>query len=156
MIFKFGKVVLRLRMGEEILMNKLIGKTFYIFLLLFAGTGYCLAGQTADIVEGKRLYDEYCASCHGEKGIGQDPKRRAGGWDSNKIRIAPALNGTAHTWHHSPKFLFNYIKKGSIVKDSPMPSFGGEFSKQEILSIISYLQSLWPERIRKKYFEKYK
>ncbi|MEN8142773.1 MAG: cytochrome c, partial [Thermodesulfobacteriota bacterium] len=82
--------------------------------------------------------------------------RRAGGWDSNKVRIAPALNGTAHTWHHSPSYLFKYIKKGPPFKDSPMPSFGNEFNKQEILATISYIQSLWSEPIRKMYFEKYK
>lgn len=125
-------------------------------LVIAATAGYCLAGQTADIDAGKRLYDEYCASCHGEKGVGQDPKRRAGGRDANKVRIAPALNGTAHTWHHSPGFLFKYIKKGSIIKDSTMPPFGKELNKQEILSTISYFQSLWPERIRENYFKKYK
>jgi mono/diheme cytochrome c family protein len=139
-------------------MSEMSKKAFllYLVLLIVATAGNCLAGPAADIDAGKRLYDEYCASCHGEKGVGQDPKRRAGGWDANKVRIAPALNGTAHTWHHSPGFLFKYIKKGSIVKDSTMPSFGKELNKQEILSTISYFQSLWPERIRKNYFKKYK
>ncbi|MCK4837467.1 MAG: c-type cytochrome [Desulfobulbaceae bacterium] len=81
-----------------------------VFLIATTG-GHCLASQAADIDMGKKLFAEYCSSCHGEKGIGQDPKRRAGGWDSNKIRIAPALNGTAHTWHHPPSYLFKYIKK---------------------------------------------
>ena len=133
-------------------------KTFLLYLVLVvaAGGGYCLAEQTADIGAGKELYDKYCSDCHGENGVGQDPKRRAGGWDANRDRIAPALNGTAHTWHHSPKFLFNYIKKGSIDKKSSMPSFGGKLNRQEIEAIIFYIQSLWPERIRKNYFKKYK
>lgn len=115
-----------------------------------------MASQAADIDMGKKLFAAYCSSCHGEKGMGQDPKRRAGGWDSNKIRIAPALNGTDHTWHHSPSYLFKYIKKGSITEDSTMPSFGKELNKQEILSIIAYFQSLWSEKRRVYYFEKYK
>ena len=133
-------------------------KTFFLCLVFTfsAFGGYCLAAQAPDLEVGKRLYDEHCAGCHGENAVGQDPKRRAGGWNSNRFPIAPALNGTAHTWHHSPKFLFNYVNKGSIFKGSPMPSFGKELNKQEILSIISYFQSLWPERIRKNYFKKYK
>lgn len=138
--------------------HKMSKKAFLLSLVLVvaAGVGYCLAGQTADTEAGKKLYDEYCASCHGENGIGQDPKRRAGGWDSNRVRIAPALNGTAHTWHHSPRFLFKYIDKGSIDKKSPMPAFGKELNKQEILSIIAYFQSLWSEKRREYYFKKYK
>ena len=140
-------------------MFKIRGKTLslcLVVLMVATAGGYCLAGQAADIDSGKRLYDEYCASCHGENGIGQDPKRRGGGWDANKVRIAPALNGTAHTWHHSPKFLFKYIDKGPIVGESPMPSFGDELNKQKILSIIAYFQSLWSEKRREYYFEKYK
>jgi mono/diheme cytochrome c family protein len=70
--------------------------------------------------------------------------------------MAPALNGTAHSWHHSPAYLFNYIKKGSMVGNSSMPAFGDELNRQKILAIIAYFQSLWPEAIRKMYFEKYK
>jgi mono/diheme cytochrome c family protein len=143
---------------EETMTLRMIAKALILSLVAMLATtgGNCLAEQVVDIVDGKRLYDEYCASCHGEKGIGQDPKRRGGGLDENKIPLAPALNGTAHTWHHSPSYLFKYIKKGSIVGNSPMPSFGDELNKQEILSIISYFQSLWPEKKLEWYFKKYK
>jgi mono/diheme cytochrome c family protein len=133
-------------------------KTFLLWLVftLSAGGGYCLAEEAPDLEAGKKLYDEYCTSCHGEKGVGQDPKRRAGGWDENKVPIAPALNGTAHTWHHSPSLLFRYIQKGSIIKNSPMPSFGNDLNRQETLSIISYFQSLWKKKKLQWYLEKYK
>ncbi len=127
-----------------------------LILMTLTTSGYSLTSQSADINAGKRLYDDYCANCHGEEGIGQDPKKRNGGRDANGVLIAPALNGTAHTWHHPPKLLFRYIDKGSIVKSSPMPSFGKELGREEILSIIAYFQSLWPEPIRKHYFKKFK
>lgn len=133
-------------------------KTFilcYVFTLSAIG-GYCMAEQAPDLEAGKRLYDEYCADCHGENAVGQDPKRRAGGLDENKVMIAPALNGTAHTWHHPPKLLYRYIDKGSIIRKSPMPSFGDELNRQEILSIISYFQSLWSGKKRQWYLDKYK
>jgi mono/diheme cytochrome c family protein len=136
-------------------MRKIAFLCWLVFSLSTSG-GYSLAEEAPDLETGKRLYDEYCAGCHGENGVGQDPERRAGGLDSNKVRIAPALNGTAHTWHHSPSFLFKYIKKGSIFENSTMPSFGNELNRQEILSIISYFQSLWSGKRREWYFEKYK
>ena len=139
-------------------MKKMRKRSFLLcqVLIVTLAGGYCLADQIPDIEKGKKLYDEYCSSCHGEDGIGQDPKRRGGGFDSNRVPIAPALNGTAHTWHHSPSYLFKYIKKGSIVGNSPMPSFGDELNKQQILSVISYFQSLWSEKRREHYFKKYK
>ena len=127
----------------------------FVFTLSAIG-GYCLAEETPDLEAGKRLYDKHCADCHGENGVGQDPKRRAGGQDANRVMIAPALNGTAHTWHHPPKLLYRYIDKGSIIRKSPMPSFGDELNKQEILSIIAYFQSLWSEKRRQWYLKKYK
>ena len=143
---------------EGILVNKMrkISLLLCQILVVILTAGYCFAEQVADIDLGKRLYDEYCSTCHGDSGIGQDPKRRAGGLDSNRVPIAPALNGTAHTWHHSPKILFKYIDKGSVMKTSPMPSFGDELNKEEILSIITYFQSLWSEKRRLWYLEKYK
>lgn len=144
-----------LRGGE--FLNKINRKLLMCLLLTVVFvSGDCVVGQAADIEEGRKLYDKYCSTCHGEKGVGQDPERRAGGFDSNRVPIAPALNGTSHTWHHSPSYLFKYIKQGSIVGNSPMPSFGGELNKHQVLSIISYFQSLWPDKRREYYFKKYK
>ena len=136
-----------------------IKKEFFLLSLgglLAAAEASGMSAQPVDIEAGQNLFAEYCVSCHGEKGVGQDSTRRGGGRDSNRVLIAPALNGTAHTWHHSPSYLFKYIKKGSVADDSPMPSFGKELNKHEILSIVAYFQSLWPSTIRKIYFEKYK
>ena len=124
-------------------------------LVFVTGGSSCLAGEVPDIEIGKKLYAVHCFECHGENGIGQDQERLWGGNDANGDLIAPALNGKAHTWHHSPKYLFKYLKKGSPVKNSSMPSFGNELNKREILSVIAYLQSLWPESIKKRYLKKF-
>lgn len=126
------------------------------FTVLFAtGAGCLVAGQAPDIGAGKKIYAEHCSPCHGENAIGQDPKRQTGGWDLHRVPIAPALNGSAHAWHHSPQYLFKYIEKGSVDKDSPMPAFGRELGRREILSVLAYIQALWPEPIRKRYLAKY-
>jgi mono/diheme cytochrome c family protein len=101
--------------------------------------------------DGQALFNQYCAGCHGEKAVGQDPAMRNGGWRDDGSRIAPALNGTAHSWHHEPELLFDYVKTGSVDPESPMPSFGGDLSDGQIHAIIHYFQSLWPEKIHRIY-----
>lgn len=115
-----------------------------------------MAANDKEIELGKKLFHEHCAECHGENAQGQNLKNPYGGFDSQGERIAPALDGTAHSWHHSPKLLLRYIQQGSIDKSSPMPSYAKILSKKESLSIIAYYQSLWPEDIRQKYFKRFK
>ena len=141
---------------EIILNNKKIIILVFITLMVAAYTNLYSANNSADLETGRKLYLDLCAGCHGNNAEGQIPERRGGGLDENNVPIAPALNGTAHTWHHPPKLLFRYIDKGSIMKGSPMPAFGDTLNKQEILSIISYFQSLWSEKRRQWYLEKYK
>jgi len=105
--------------------------------------------------DGKVLFHTYCSVCHGQEAIGQDPTSPSGGWLEDGTLIAPALNGTAHAWHHGPELLFSYVKNGSVSSDSPMPSFGDELKDDQIWSIIRYYQSLWPERIRKIYLQRF-
>ncbi len=110
------------------------------------------AGSAPD---GKALFHNYCAPCHGKEGAGKDADNLSGGWREDGSRIAPALNGTAHTWHHGPDLLYEYVKEGSPDPGSPMPSFGDELKDDQIWSIIRYFQSLWPERIRRIYLDRF-
>jgi mono/diheme cytochrome c family protein len=98
--------------------------------------------------DGGKLFHLYCAACHGVKGVGEDPANLQGGWRKDGSRIAPALNGTAHSWHHEPELLYDYIKSGSVAPDSPMPSYGDELDDAQIKAIIEYYQAFWPEKIR--------
>jgi mono/diheme cytochrome c family protein len=107
--------------------------------------------QAGDGPDGRELFQRYCSGCHGDEGVGQDPANPNGGWWDDGSRIAPALNGTAHSWHHEPELLFDYVKTGSVDPESPMPSFGDRLNDGQVWAIIHYFQSLWPERIRKIY-----
>jgi mono/diheme cytochrome c family protein len=132
--------------------------TITFFLTIFGAmiTNHSNAATNNDIIIGAKLFHEHCSECHGEGAQGQDTKSPYGGFNDQGERLAPALDGTAHSWHHSPKLLFRYIQQGSIDKSSPMPSYGEILSKKESLAIITYYQSLWPEKIRQKYFKRFK
>ena len=107
----------------------------------------------ADIAAGEVLYEETCASCHGPNLEGQGDWQRSG---PDGRLPAPPHDETGHTWHHTDSLLFNYTKLGGketlalqgMDFDSGMPGFGDQLSDPEIWSIIGYMKSTWPERIR--------
>jgi len=115
-------------------------------------------GSAEDVnatLKGKELYERHCALCHGDAAVGQNRDYPAGGWDGNKMRLAPALNGTGHAWHHSPSLMYRYIQHGSIDESSPMPSFGDRLGENDIRTIIAYVQSLWPDKILQHYRQRF-
>jgi mono/diheme cytochrome c family protein len=106
---------------------------------------------TALIAQGETLYAKHCAQCHGPKAVGENPAARKGGNKPDGGYWAPALNGTAHTWHHPPDVLFRIVKEGSPAKDSPMRGWMGRMSDEEIHGVLAYVKSLWPESLRRRY-----
>ena len=124
-----------------------------IFFLIPIGLIFainCTAGNEK-ITKGQEVYEQNCEECHGVEAIGEDPEKPNG-----SLETAPALNGTAHTWHHPPVFLFQKIKNRIVNKSSPMPPFSDILSDDEINAVLAYIESLWPEDIRKRYGEQYK
>ena len=116
----------------------------------------CANANEMELVQsGTVLFTKHCAHCHGDDAIGQDPTQPSGGWDDNMSRLAPALNGTGHAWHHPPELIYEYIEKGSIDKTSPMPSFGSILKDNDIKSIIAYINSLWPDEILDSYRKRF-
>ena len=106
----------------------------------------------AQIQLGSQLYATNCASCHGEQLQG-NPK-----WnittDEDGDNLPPPLNGTGHTWHHSPEQLFNIIKYGlKIYNEGYKGKMQGnpDLSDEDVWSILAYIKNVWPESIRQKY-----
>ena len=59
--------------------------------------------------DGKKIYANNCASCHGINLEGQQ------NWMSrlpNGLMPAPPHDKTGHTWHHTDKYLFMVTKYG--------------------------------------------
>lgn len=106
-----------------------------------------------DIADGRMLYSENCAACHGADLSGQ-PDWRTPGVDGRLP--APPHDDSGHTWHHGDGILFSYTKLGGkalmaekgVDFDSGMPGFGDRLSDQQIRNILAYIRSTWPERIR--------
>ena len=101
------------------------------------------------IVRGKEIYAENCASCHGAKLEGQpDWKRRL----ENGRMPAPPHDESGHTWHHSDQDLFAITKLGvgGVVPgyESDMLAFREILSDEEITSVLAFIKSTWPERQR--------
>jgi mono/diheme cytochrome c family protein len=104
---------------------------------------------TAELIQqGQSLFARNCMPCHGPNGVGQNPAEPNGGYDEHGNLIAPALDGSAHAWHHPDDVLFQWIKHGSALGDSPMRGWEGRMTDEEIWAVIRYFQSLWPARQR--------
>lgn len=119
-----------------------------VYLLNQPTPGLSATPTVTQIEQGKRTFAQYCAACHGDNGQGQNPKFPGGGTGPGGLLLAPALNGKGHTWHHPDPMLFNKVKGGLQVKNSPMPAFGDTLDDQAIQSVLHYVKSLWPEEIR--------
>jgi mono/diheme cytochrome c family protein len=109
------------------------------------------------ISEGKVLYLANCATCHGVNLQG-NPNWRSG-TDKDGQSLPPPLNGTGHTWHHSPKVLHEILKYGLKIYDENYEGkmVGNEnLTDKEIYSILEYIESVWPEELRTNYTKNYK
>ena len=102
---------------------------------------------------GDEVHAKHCASCHGASLEGQ-PKwreRRADG------RLpAPPHDESGHTWHHSDQQLFELTKYGPAAfvgggYESDMQGYEGVLTDSEILAVLAFIKSTWPNEIRERH-----
>lgn len=93
---------------------------------------------------GRGLFDVHCASCHGAGAAGAPNWHQV---DANGLSHPPPLNGTAHAWHHPLQVLYEQIMRGSAPGVGNMPAFRDVLTRGEVLAIIAYFQSLWPDEV---------
>ncbi len=101
---------------------------------------------------GRRLYAAHCAACHGQKLEGQPNWRirRANG------RLpAPRHDESGHTWHHPDAVLFDITRHGMVPGRtapadyaSDMPAYEQILTDEEIIAVLAYIKSTWPEDIQ--------
>ncbi len=99
---------------------------------------------------GGEVYAAQCASCHGPNLEGQLDWRSPG---PDGLLPAPPHDETGHTWHHDDETLFELTKYG-LAKfagedyRSAMPAYDGVLSDDEIVAVLSYIKSRWPDDVR--------
>ena len=113
-----------------------------LFVLLIVGVMWQASGggdTVTDIAppevlaQGEIVYQENCVACHGENGQGY---------------IGPALNGSAHAWHHPDPLLVSFIRDG--IPGTQMAAQGDNLTDEEINAVISYMKSWWSPQQRQK------
>ncbi len=106
----------------------------------------------AIVAEGRVLYQQNCASCHGNRLEGEP------NWRSPKAdltMLAPPHDDTGHTWHHTDAVLFKLTKFG-LAKylnqpdyKSNMPAYENVLTDEEIKAVLSFIKSNWSTEMRK-------
>lgn len=100
---------------------------------------------------GREIYATQCASCHGGSGEGQQ------GWElaTAENPLAPPHDGTGHTWEHPDAALIELTRTGlstiacRTLDSEAMPKFDEILGDEEIVAVLSYIKSTWPEHIRR-------
>ncbi len=113
----------------------------------------CSSSSSQDLEEGRELFVANCAVCHGAGGEGQPD------WHIKKddgTLPAPPLNGEGHTWHHGDGLLYRIVSQGGAISEGPdvpgfksaMPAFGETLTREEIISVLTYIKSLWGDKVK--------
>ncbi len=93
-----------------------------------------LPSRAVSIASGQRLYAANCASCHGERGLGDGPA-------SAGMTPAPPGIGSAVEMHDvSPALMYRVVTVG--IAGTPMISWSGALTSDERWDIVAYLTSL--------------
>lgn len=154
-----GKLALRPK-TEELGMKKLIGAAT---LLAVGGAAVWLVtgdstvepanlfpyDDPVAVAAGAALYAQNCASCHGAGLSGAEDWRTP---NADGRLPAPPHDESGHTWHHPDIQLFMLTKYGPSELigngyESDMPGFDGVLSDEEIVQVLAYIKSTWPDRI---------
>lgn len=94
--------------------------------------------------QGEKLYAANCQSCHGIKAVGESISLQT--ITDRDYKMAPALDGSAHAWHHTDESLVKTILEGSPTKGSRMQGFKTTLSQKDAKAVLAYFKSFWSER----------
>ena len=93
-----------------------------------------LPTRPIDLAAGRRLYANNCASCHGDRGLGDGPAAAG-------MNPAPPAIGSAEQMHDvSPALMYRVVTVG--IAGTPMISWSSTLTSDERWDIVAYLTSL--------------
>jgi high-affinity iron transporter len=87
-----------------------------------------------DTARGHTLYTQNCASCHGDRGLGDGPA-------ATGMSVAPPPIGSIHkTPDLTPSLAYNVVSVG--VRGTPMPSFSATLTPQDRWNVVNYMYTM--------------
>ena len=125
------------------------GLTITLLAILIAGTFRLAAAD--DVTDGKAIYMQYCASCHGVKGDGNGPLSQALTTPPTNLRLLAQKYGNPLPEDQIAKFIDG---RSDVKAHGPrdMPVWGQRFNAQSngneaetaerIAKLVAYLQSI--------------
>jgi mono/diheme cytochrome c family protein len=93
---------------------------------------------------GHNLYVKNCQACHGKDGVGETYTVEAL-TDKSYIQ-APALDATAHAWHHTDDALTKVILEGSTRTLRMKAWKDAGISEHDARDLVAFIKSLWGKR----------
>jgi len=119
-----------------------------IWLYWPTGNSSATVADPKQIAVGRAVYQQNCASCHGNNLEGQPDWQTP---NSDGKLPAPPHDASGHTWHHPDGVLLQIINKGSAEfigdgYESDMPGFKELLSDEEIKAVLDFIKNDWPER----------
>ncbi len=100
----------------------------------YAGLTSPVPADEASLQRGEEIYTTYCASCHGDGGMGDGPAGTA---------LNPPPAPIAHTSQMlGDDYLFWRISEGGIPFDTAMPSYKDILDEQARWDVINYIRAL--------------
>ena len=118
----------------------------FALVVTACGASNTPTGDPVQLAEGKALYEQHCASCHGVNGEGQPNWKLP---DADGIYPAPPHNNEGHTWHHPDHQLLAIIAEGGTMPNTQMPSFADTMTPEQMEATLAYIKTFWGEEERK-------
>ncbi len=124
------------------------GAIVAILIVIGLALGYTrFSGELAStpVERGEKLYQTYCESCHGLKGIGERPDDIYA-MDEYGF-VAPPMDDTGHAWHHTDEALIEMTLEGS-QRNPRMVAWKNVLLREDAEDLVEYIKSLWSPHIR--------
>jgi mono/diheme cytochrome c family protein len=91
--------------------------------------------DTASLARGREIYEQNCASCHGENGRGDGPLAAS-------LRPRPADFRVHMAAGHTDGELFTWLSRG--VPGTAMPAFEGQLNETDRWHVVNYIRGFAP------------
>ena len=115
---------------------------FFAILIVVTSVGALFQDKAVDLNRGKKVYDTYCATCHGKQGKGDGPGAAA-------LKPKPR-DFTDKNYMEKLKddYLFKIISDGgaSVGKSPLMPAWKTSIKKEDINNVIAYIRTFAPSK----------